>query len=247
MQLRLEERWGYVRALGFRNAYDYRRKRSREGGVFELRSRQAAYPLRCRAGTSDIRVFWQIFVKEDYSAIKPRRPVRLIVDCGANVGYSAAYLLTRFPDAEVIALEPDPANYELLVENMRPYGTRIRTINAAVWSRPTAVRIRPSRYRDGLEWTRQVEEGGAIQALDIDSVTSDPISILKVDIEGAEAVVFGDSPEWLSRVDLIAIEIHDDTHFGDARAAFMRAMRAHGFEVRDVSREVTVAARSSSA
>jgi hypothetical protein len=61
-----------------------------------------------------------------------------------------------------------------------------------------------------------------------------------VDIEGAEAVVFSGSCEhWLDRVDHIAIELHDDSAFGPARAIFTKAITGRGFTVRPSS-ELTV-------
>ena len=51
------------------------------------------------------------------------------------------------------------------------------------------------------------------------------IELLKIDIEGAEAVVFGcDCSSWLPRVQTIAIELHDHTPFGAATDVFMGAV-----------------------
>jgi hypothetical protein len=46
-----------------------------------------------------------------------------------------------------------------------------------------------------------------------------------MDIEGAEVPVLN-SPrrQWLEQVDCLAIELHDDTHFGDATVAFNAAI-----------------------
>lgn len=69
------------------------------------------------------------------------------------------------------------------------------------------------------------------------------ISLLKVDIEGAEAVVFGrDCQSWLGKVDAIAIELHDDSGFGNASGIFFDAIRGHGFEVSSVG-ELTICQR----
>jgi hypothetical protein len=51
-----------------------------------------------------------------------------------------------------------------------------------------------------------------------------------MDIEGAEGVVFGESAKrWIDRVDNIAIELHDDTFFGDCTAIFSTAISGRGF------------------
>jgi hypothetical protein len=56
------------------------------------------------------------------------------------------------------------------------------------------------------------------------------VSLLKIDIEGAEAVVFNaPNLSWLDRVDNIAIELHDDSQFGMAAPIFWRAVQDRGF------------------
>jgi FkbM family methyltransferase len=57
---------------------------------------------------------------------------RLIVDCGANVGYSSAYFLSKFPTSTVIAAEPDSGNFDLLLQNLSD-GDRFMAIKAVAW------------------------------------------------------------------------------------------------------------------
>src|ERR1700733_12545752 len=52
-------------------------------------SKYSKFRLRCRAGTSDQRVFNQIFVKREYQCLDDVASADLILDCGANVGYSS--------------------------------------------------------------------------------------------------------------------------------------------------------------
>ena len=54
---------------------------------------------------------------------------------------------------------------------------------------------------------------------------------MKIDIEGAEVVVFDAScSSWLNRVETIAIELHDDSSFGSATEAFFNSVKATDFE-----------------
>jgi FkbM family methyltransferase len=199
----------------------------------------AKHPLQCRPSTSDIAVFWQVFIDLEYSCVDDVRMPGLVIDCGANVGYSAAYFLTRFPECRVIAVEPDPESFAVLAANLAPYGERALALRSAVWSHPTRLALVETPYRDGQAWTRQVrecrpgEEGG-IPAIDIASLLAGSvyprISILKVDIEGAEGVVFGQGFEpWIDRVDNLVIEIHDDSSFGDCSRVFGEAIAGRGF------------------
>jgi FkbM family methyltransferase len=217
-----------------------------------LTSEFVRHPLRCRKGSSDRDVFRQIFVQREYACLDDLTDVDLVLDCGANVGYSSAYLLDRFPECHVVAVEPDPDNFALLEANLTPYRGRVRTVRSAVWSHPTGLVLSNARYRDGREWARQVREcrpgePPAFTATDIGSLLRESgrekISILKMDIEGAEAVVFAsDCASWLGKVDALVVELHDDSSFGGCSEVFFAAIVGEDF---DVSRngELTVCRR----
>jgi FkbM family methyltransferase len=59
-----------------------------------------------------------------------RRP--LIVDAGANIGAATVHFMTTFPTALVVAVEPDLANFELLLKNAA--GPNVQAVNAAISS-----------------------------------------------------------------------------------------------------------------
>ena len=197
--------------------------------------------------SSDLAVFWQIFVEREYECLN-LSDGDLILDLGANVGYSSAYFLSRYPKSPVIAVEPDPSNFAILQRNLAPYGPRATVIQAAVWSHVTKVSIRAEQYRGGGAWTRQVEErkSGDIAGIDISSLLAlsqrSKIGLLKMDVEGAEVVVFGGKCVWLNQVDRIAIELHDDSVFGNATEIFYNAIRGQNFEISQ-SGELTICSR----
>lgn len=215
---------------------------------FFLYSKYARYPLMCRPHTSDINVFDQVFVAREYRCLDDLRDASLIVDCGANVGFSSAYFLTRFPKAHVIAVEPDHENFAILKANLAPYEGRYRAIRSAVWSEPVGLVFSERAFGDGREWARTVMkirdgEHPAMVATDIGTLLKDSgvdrISILKIDIEGAEAVVFSSHYEhWIERVDTLVIELHGD----ECRSMFGKAISTQKFNVSQ-SHELTVCRR----
>jgi FkbM family methyltransferase len=262
--LRPRTRYRRVRAdattLGLRGAMllSLQRERLRflpRRARFPLTAREARYPLQCRAHTSDLKVFKQVFVERGYACLDDLADAGLVLDCGANVGYSAAYFLSRFPRADLVAVEPDPDNFALLEQNLAPYGGRARVMRAALWSHVTALVLDDEPYRDSAEWARQVREcrpgeAPGLRAVDVASLLRESghrrISILKMDIEGAEAVVFGSGYEsWIDLVDNIVIEIHDDSSFGNATAVFERALAGRGFSTSQWG-ELTVCRRGTS-
>ncbi|MCE9591707.1 MAG: FkbM family methyltransferase [Planctomycetes bacterium] len=223
------------------------------GREFTLTDPAARHRLRCRASTSDLAVFRQVFRDREYGCVDGFKSVSLVVDCGANVGYSSAYFLSRFPACDLIAIEPDPENHALLVKNIAPYGGRARAVRAGVWSHPCRLTISEAAYRDGEEWSRQVRECRPDEKSDLEAVGiadllaksgHDRISILKVDIEGAEGVLFSEGcVRWLDRVDCIVIELHDDSVFGRCTDIFFNAIKGRGFDV-SRSGELTVCRRT---
>jgi FkbM family methyltransferase len=186
----------------------------------KLRSCHLKFPVYARLRSSDILLFRNIFSRREFSCIDDLHEPRLIIDCGANVGYTTAYFLSRFPHAFVIAVEPDPRNFELLQENLVPYAGRYKLIQAAVWSRNVGLKL--SQFPTGrlLEWGTSVREVAPNESEDLHALTLneilaesgfDEISLLKMDVEGAEKAIFsGELEPWLSKSGVLTVELHSD-------------------------------------
>src|SRR6266404_2067922 len=50
----------------------------------------------------------EIFISKIYDQQLDKRPY--IIDCGANIGLSIIYMKQRYPEAEILAFEPDEKN-----------------------------------------------------------------------------------------------------------------------------------------
>jgi FkbM family methyltransferase len=193
-------------------------------------------------------VYQQIFIEREYSCLDEYSSSGLILDCGANVGYSAAYLLSRYPQATLVAVEPDDDNYRVLQANVARFGARARTIRAGVWSHPCGLKVERAGYGDGREWAiwvREVEpnEVPDVDAVDIQSLLKDSgfsrISILKMDVERSERAVFSSGyQEWLPHCDAIVIELHDQ----ECEELFFRAIGDQAFAISKCG-ELTVCLR----
>lgn len=201
--------------------------------------------LICRHRSSDRYAFGQIFIHCQYNCPDPSVDPEFIVDCGANVGFASVYLLHRFPRATVVAVEPDSRNFDILVQNLAPYEPRAVPMRSALWSHKARMSIQQSA---GLqdEWGTKVKEStredtSTVEAIDVPWLLQQSprgrIDILKIDIEGAEEMVFGQGSErWINQVGMIMIELHGEKN----RSLFFQALRSGSFEVTQRG-EITVA------
>lgn len=112
---------------------------SGEKNLFHVHIKGYRYPLWARYGTSDSETFNDIFVEQGYACLNDIKNPKLIMDCGAYVGYSTVWFLNKYPDACVIAIEPCTRNFAVCQRNLRPYGKRVSLIHSAVWSHRTGL------------------------------------------------------------------------------------------------------------
>lgn len=192
-------------------------------------------PVLVRRGGSDWPTFEKVFVDQEYGVDMPDFAPRLIIDAGANVGYATLFFARKFPEARILAIEPEGANYEQLVLNTRAY-PNVTPIQAALWSRAERLAItNPSAD----SWSFRVgaaDSGagaGAVRGVTIPELLAmagaERIDLLKLDIEGAEKDLFEcGAEEWLGRVGLIIAELHDRNRPGCSRA-FYRALTRFEF------------------
>jgi FkbM family methyltransferase len=232
---------GALQNLGFLSLarLQWQKKFGSTQRLSKLTSKQLISPVFARHETSDYLVFDQIFVEREYRCLDHVKRPDLIIDCGANVGYSSTYFLSTFPTSFVIAVEPDPDNFRLLKKNLAPYVGRHIAIQAAVWPFDERLRFQKENSGKGKEWARSVERAPAgalpskaIETVDIPKLISfsrfNRISILKVDIEGAEQDLFcSKSSEWLGRVDNIVIELHNE----NSSRVFFESIGADRFNI----------------
>ena len=210
----------------------------RAASEIHLKLGNARYPLKMRTGkSSDREVLGQIFIRPQYEPIPLVSPAT-IIDLGANVGYSSAYFLSRYPTARVVALEPDPENFEMCRQNLAPFGTRATVLHGAAWPERRVLAVKRGAFRDGREWTTQVcsatdpESGDpTVEGYDMDSLIklteSQEVDLLKIDIERSERELFScNTAAWMPRIKNICIELHDE----ECAAAFWSALSGYVYD-----------------
>lgn len=171
-----------------------------------------------RKETSDFETLIQVGIYREMDLpIALDRPV--IFDAGANIGLATRYLKMQYPDAQVVAIEPDPENYEMLVRNTE--GLKgVSCVKGGVWWREQKLAI---ANKSDAAWAYRTEESEvsneeSIMAFTIPSLLDqfghEKIDILKLDIESAEMPVLQHSTSWMGRVNSLLVETHDDVSPG---------------------------------
>lgn len=203
--------------------------------IVKIEISNARTPLQLRSYTSDIFTFWQIFINKEYDIPFKTKP-NLIIDGGANVGYSAVFFANKFPEAKIIAIEPERTNFEILRKNTDDY-QNIELINSGIWNKNTYLKIQDSGVSKDAFMVDEVDsnERGSFKAVTIGEILRksgfDEIDILKLDIEGAEKEVFYNNyDEWLNKVKILIIELHDRMKKG-CSDTFFSAIKQYTFNM----------------
>jgi FkbM family methyltransferase len=205
--------------------------------VISVRPPVLKHPVRVRMYPhSDDYVFDQVFVAREHEPLRELKEPAFILDLGANVGYASALFASLYPSARILAVEPDPGNYRLCVENLRSYGDRVQVILGAVWVCRSKLVLSRGECVDASDWAVQVHEAtgegeGSVEAWDIPGLLrlagAQEVDLAKIDIEGSEADVFAGDTQWLSRVRNICIELHGE----DCSGAFFNSLRGYNYKM----------------
>lgn len=152
----------------------------------------------------------EVFCREDYQC---GDRARVVVDFGSNIGLSALYFLTRNPDCYCYLYEPLPQNVDRLHKTLAAFEGRYELFQTAVGLENGTVSFgcEPSgRYGGiGLSLNGHIEVD-CRRATDIVAevlAEHGHIDVLKIDIEGMEAIVLESLPaDTMNRIGRIFVE-----------------------------------------
>ena len=210
---------------------------------YELRQFPGHYVL-VRHGTGDVVTLGEVFDSEDYAA--PAELIALfgsngperILDLGANVGYAGAYFSAIWPQSEITAYEPDPANagvHQQLI-GLADGAARWRLLQTAAGSKDGEVDF----VAGGVALSRIAEIGRArvdgeqLVTVQIDDVLPEVCSadLVKIDIEGGEWPILRDERFAADPPRALVMEYHPEgCGESNPRAAARRLLEAAGMNV----------------
>lgn len=188
-------------------------------------------PLQLVDGPSFYYAYREIWQKRCYEfAATSQQP--LIIDAGANVGLSVLFFKSLYPQSRIVAFEPDPAVFRVLEANVRTFGlTDVVLINEALAAREGVLRF----HSEGADGGRLVDGADAndiqVPATRLSPYLSEPVDLLKIDIEGAETDVLIECRERLAGVRHLFAEFHSFVDRAQTLHTVLSIMHDAGFRV----------------
>jgi FkbM family methyltransferase len=134
------------------------------------------------------------------------RPI--IIDAGANVGAASLWFARQFPQASILAVEPDPGNAQMCRLNTENVGN-ITVVEAAIGSSPGVVSLSNTVGTSVAVQTTRSKAGVVALCTVSELVQRGRLFIVKIDIEGFEADLFSANTDWLDHVSMVMVETHD--------------------------------------
>lgn len=173
----------------------------------------------------------EVFIDRVYAFdCDSERPV--IIDCGANIGMASLWFFHRFPNATVIAYEPDERLCAMARANLATAGhAEADVICAAVWDRNASLAFDAIGDDSGAVSTKGTS---TVRGVDLAEHLPERVDLLKMDIEGGEFVVVPHLCRTgaIARVRRFTIEFHVSQARVDDFLSIATQLRESGFVLR---------------
>ena len=191
----------------------------RNGGAYPamlaLRTPLGAMPVEVYS-PDDVQTINEIFFRGDYDV---GRHNTVVVDFGSNIGLSAAYFLSRNPNAFCHCYEPLPQNIERFERNAGQFAGRYELNRVAVGERAGKVQFgwEPTGRYGGVDRNtgKWIEVDCVDSNAELDRVLGrhGHIDVLKVDIENLEKQVTKRIPvDMARRIRTLLVEYRFETN-----------------------------------
>jgi FkbM family methyltransferase len=168
------------------------------------------------ADASELEVLREVFLEREYALELQSEPT-VILDLGSNVGASIVFFRARYPQARIVAVEPDPRAFARLRANVAQLdGVTVLNLAAA------GADDRRPFYQATESWLSSLHlpegESASSESIEVETRTLesllaelgiDHVDLLKIDVEGAEEEIL---PGFagLAGVGAVVGEIHPD-------------------------------------
>lgn len=194
------------------------------------------------------------------SLVKTESPV--LLDIGAHKGESVAYLRKAFPNSFIFSIEPDPDSFQALTDLKAP---NHRCLNLAVSNQSgemsfykneishtnslfkvnsksqDSIRIQNAIKNNDTSVFKSFNREIKVRAVTLDDLVDEEnmerIDLLKIDVQGAEALVLEGGPKALHKAGAVLLEVSFYDYY-EKKTSFHEIeqyLRPAGFELFSIS------------
>lgn len=128
------------------------------------------------------------------------------------MGLSLLYFAKKYPNATILAFEPDQSVLPILEENIKTQDLKnVKLFKKAVWTSETELQFFTDNGMGGrIDNAYENQTPTLIKTVKLSEYLDEKIDFLKIDIEGAEYEVLKDCEQNLKNVDKIFVEYHSE-------------------------------------
>jgi len=218
----------------------------RRPGLARYRVAGSGLAVFVRHGTADVPTLDEVFLRRDYDPPEEvaallcalRSPLR-VLDLGANIGLFGVFVLGLEPGARITAVEPDPANADLLrrcIAANRPDGGWTLT-QAVAANHEGSLPFLAGRFSlSAVAGPDELEGATLTRAVDALPLLADS-DLAKIDIEGGEWAILGDPRFGRCAPGALVVEYHSHRcPQPDPRAAAWELLEDAGYRIHEGAR-----------
>ena len=150
----------------------------------------------------------EIIEKEIYK-FSTDNPAPYIIDGGANIGLSVLYFKRSYPNSRILAFEPDPDIFTVLEKNCRTFEFEgVELFDRALWVENGSLGFRKDGSLGGCLAADDRVSDVDVPTQRLRDLLTARVTLLKLDIEGAETEVLEDCADRLGNVENLFVEYH---------------------------------------
>ena len=152
----------------------------------------------------------EIFERKIYK-YNSSQNVPVIIDCGANIGLATLYFKLNYPNAKVLAFEPDPNIFTALKNNISGFNfSDVELFNEAIGEKEAALNFQIEGGHSGMLVEVPTDTTIKVNVTALKDVLArfKMVDFLKIDIEGFEIKVLPSIKEELKKVNYLFLEYH---------------------------------------
>lgn len=198
-----------------------------------------AYTIHYRNGEEYHRLKQEIFTRDTYY-FETSTAAPVIIDAGAHIGLASLYFKKLYPLARITAIEPLPQNLTLLEQNL--WENHLDDVNIIAGALAAQAGYE-SLYFDASkdEWfsTASFSRGAwtgtqrsdqlSVETFPLSQFLTEKVTVLKLDIEGAEQAVLTAAGHSIRNVHHLFIEFHPVAH--QSLTALLELLAEHHFKI----------------